>query len=83
MTPRRVSHIHFRDLIRVIDQLPSNIGRDSLVHHLISSPNILDQDPTEGAVDEGEQRARVLEPIEATREEICAFHGEEFIGKFP
>jgi len=83
MTARRVSYIHSKELIRVADQLPSNIDRASLVHNLISNYDLLDHDLTEGAVDGGEQRARVVEPVEATKEELCAFHDEEFIGKLP
>lgn len=82
MTSLKVTYIHSRDLTRVADQLPSNVGRASLVHNLISNYGLLDDNSTGATENGGEQRARVLEPVEATREELCAFHDEEFIGKF-
>jgi len=82
MAAHRVTYIYSRDLTRVADQLPSNLGRASLVHNFISSYDLLDNDTTEGTVNGGEQRARLMKPMEATREELCAFHDEEFIGKF-
>ena len=82
MAARRVTYIYSNDLTRVADRLPSNLGRPSLAHNLISNYGLLENNTIEGTGNAGQPRARVIEPIEATREELCAFHDEEFIGKF-
>ena len=69
-------------MLRVAEQLPSNIGRASLAHNLISTFDLLTDDTTERVLNGEEQRAGVLDSTEATREDLCAFHDEEFIGKF-
>ncbi|GAA5969094.1 hypothetical protein JCM3765_003436 [Sporobolomyces pararoseus] len=82
-TPRRVSYIHSPQLQRVGDVLPSNLGRASLVHSLISSYGLLEdrEEGFEGELAEGEEkmRARIVEPEQATRQELLSFHDEDFI----
>ncbi|SCV72039.1 BQ2448_4733 [Microbotryum intermedium] len=42
---RRVAYIHSQELIEAADALPSNLGRASLVHHLVDALDLLDLDP--------------------------------------
>jgi len=76
---RRVSYVHSPELQKVGDALPSNLGRSTLVHSLISSYGLIDdgQDTSDG---QGGARAKIVEPIEATRQEFLSFHDEDFIG---
>jgi len=76
---RRVSYIHSPDLQKVGDALPSNLGRSSLVHSLISSYGLIDdgQGTSDGP---GGARAKIVKPSKATRQELLSFHDEDFIG---
>ncbi|GAA5915983.1 uncharacterized protein JCM6883_006241 [Sporobolomyces salmoneus] len=76
---RRVTYIHSPELQRVGDALPSNLGRASLVHSLISSYGLLDDGEAEDDVTEGLAIAKVVEPVRARREELLSFHDEDFI----
>ena len=80
---RRVSYIHSQALIDATDALPSNIGRARPTHELISAFDLLelDDEAEDGAEIQG-ARARVVEPIPATREQLTRFHDERFVGKF-
>ncbi|GAA6023577.1 hypothetical protein JCM11491_005350 [Sporobolomyces phaffii] len=79
-TPRRVSYVHSAELARVGDALPSNLGRASLVHALISSYGLLDGDRDNDAELTGDgTRASVVPPVAATRQELMTFHDGEFI----
>lgn len=83
-TSRRVSYIHSTRLQQIGDELPSNLGRASLVHSLISSCGLLDdgEEAVEEESAEGEvkMRAKIVEPEVATRQELLSFHDEDFIG---
>ncbi|BGP48643.1 hypothetical protein JCM10450v2_004519 [Rhodotorula kratochvilovae] len=76
---RRVSYIHSDALVHSVNRLPSNLGRASLVHTLNAALDLVatDEDP---ARDHGhEQRAQVVEPREATRDELLRFHDPRYI----
>lgn len=79
---RRVSYVHSNELQRVGDALPSNVGRASLVHSLISSHGLLDdgEGEDEGNATRGYNRATIVAPARATREELLSFHDDELIG---
>ncbi|GAA5878232.1 hypothetical protein JCM1840_004043 [Sporobolomyces johnsonii] len=71
---RRVAYVHSEELIQAADVLPANEGRASLVHSLCSAYGLLD----DGERDE-QPRARLLEPIEATRDELLKFHDRAYV----
>ena len=72
------------------DLLPSNKGRSSIVHSLIESLDLLAEDPSSD-VEDGEQeqlstqpsnKARVVEVVPATRNDLCRFHDKAYVGEF-
>ncbi|GAA6042077.1 hypothetical protein JCM8097_004097 [Rhodosporidiobolus ruineniae] len=73
---RRVAYIHSEELVNAADDLPANEGRASLVHSLISSFDLLD----DGDFSTGDEaRAKVVEPVEASREDLCSFHDLRYV----
>ncbi|GAA5984140.1 hypothetical protein JCM10908_006065 [Rhodotorula pacifica] len=79
--PRRVAHIHSDELIQAADCLPANEGRASLVHSLCDSYHLLhsSHDNAELSAEDQNSRARIAEPVRATREQLTRFHDEGFI----
>ncbi|GAA5902591.1 hypothetical protein JCM6882_009325 [Rhodosporidiobolus microsporus] len=78
---RRVAYIHSDELIEIADDLPANEGRASLVHQLCSAFALLDDGDTneDAGGDEDGVRATLVEPLEASREELCRFHDAKYI----
>ncbi|GAA6061488.1 hypothetical protein JCM10212_002567 [Sporobolomyces blumeae] len=77
MPSRRVIYLHSDALIDAADALPSNQGRASLVHSLCSAFDLLDVDQNDPAATT--HRATLVEPVQASRTELCAFHDEGFV----
>lgn len=83
----RVSYISSPSLLLAADSLPSNPGRATLVHSLIVALGLLQ--PTEDDEGEGEgeevvyrgNRARLVRSEKCTREDLTAYHDEEFVGE--
>lgn len=67
-----VSYIWSEELQRISDQLPSNLGRSSLVHDLHRALGLLD-----------DENVRVVEPdLElGSRERLVRYHDTSYIGK--
>ncbi|KAA1081635.1 hypothetical protein PGTUg99_024570 [Puccinia graminis f. sp. tritici] len=64
-----------------LDRLPSNQGRSSAVHNLVSSFGLLREERTDGQDDEPpKNRARVLSTKLASRAELEEFHDPEYVG---
>ncbi|GAA5945080.1 uncharacterized protein JCM15063_001653 [Sporobolomyces koalae] len=77
--PRRVCYVHSEELQRVADALPSNLGRASLVHSLVSCCGLLDDAVDSDDPDESSKTARVISPTPATRSELEMFHDGDLI----
>ncbi|GAA5833245.1 hypothetical protein JCM9279_001466 [Rhodotorula babjevae] len=71
---RRVSYVHSDALIRAADQLPSNVGRASLVHALITGLDLVDSPGPPGL-----HRARTVQPQPASRADLLRFHDPRYI----
>lgn len=92
----RVSYIWSKQLQQVADQLPSNLGRSSVVHDLIHSFGLLGDDPhsSSGDAPDGSnaperqatvsKRARVVAPLSTfgTREQLLRYHDQTYVGWF-
>ncbi|KAA1103871.1 hypothetical protein PGT21_003247 [Puccinia graminis f. sp. tritici] len=66
-----------------LDRLPSNQGRSSAVHNLVSAFGLLREERTDGQGDEPpKNRARVLSTKLASRAELEEFHDPEYVGSF-
>lgn len=94
--PHRVAYIWSEELQHVADQLPSNIGRSTVVHDLIKSLDLLDivGDDNQCHVSEYGygakenhgpigRRARVVEPdVErfGRREHLERYHDKKYVG---
>lgn len=67
-----VSYVWSEDLQRVCDQLPSNLGRSSLLHDLHRTIGLLD-----------DENVRVVEPdLElGSRERLERYHDASYIGE--
>ncbi|KAA1080144.1 hypothetical protein PGTUg99_016597 [Puccinia graminis f. sp. tritici] len=64
-----------------LDRLPSNQGRSSAVHNLVSAFGLLREERTDGQGDEPpKNRARVLSTKLASRAELEEFHDPEYVG---
>lgn len=84
MEPRKVSYVHSKALLAAADRLPSNLGRASLVHSLIDALELLQSDDeidAEGIERRSGNRARVIESVPATREDLLKFHEKKFVGE--
>ncbi|GAA5967732.1 hypothetical protein JCM11641_005748 [Rhodosporidiobolus odoratus] len=75
---RRVAYLHSRQLLHAADQLPANEGRASLVHHLISALGLLQDTNGDNPQDE-QARARIVQPREAIKDELCRFHDPKYV----
>lgn len=62
----KVGYAYSQKLIEVADKLPSNVGRASRVQSLINAFGLLDN-------------CDLLEPVECSKQELCAYHDQEFI----
>ena len=78
---RDVAYIHSSALIQAADDLPSNLGRASLVHDLIEALNLLDTGDggSESALG---ARARVVQSKTATRLDLERFHDPGYLGEW-
>ncbi|WVW84091.1 hypothetical protein I302_106120 [Kwoniella bestiolae CBS 10118] len=79
----RVGYIWSQELQDVSDDLPSNIGRSSMVHALIKALDLLDDETEDGDVNNGEDRnkARIVPPDEELGTEQCLlkYHDQSYI----
>lgn len=78
---RRVAYIHSEELTEAADALPSNVGRAGLVHRLVAALDLLEDDEEDEEPRLGGNRARVVEPLPATREQLTKFHDERYVGE--
>ena len=83
----RVAYINSEALLSAADTLPSNIGRASLVHSLISSYKLLESDPSHENLNTASQdcipppTARIVESKPATERELLEFHDSQYVGQ--
>lgn len=84
-TPR-VVYVTSENTRTYANLLPSNRGRSSIVHSLIDSLGLLE---SESDADEEKNedvsrpedlsRARVIEPLQMSRSDLCRFHDKEYV----
>ncbi|GAA5821558.1 hypothetical protein JCM3770_006823 [Rhodotorula araucariae] len=77
---RRVAYVHSDALTQAADRLPSNPGRASLVHALIAALDLVATDESSSRSHGHEPRATVVQPREATCEELLRFHDSRYVG---
>jgi hypothetical protein len=83
----RVAYVHSKRLQAVSDQLPSNVGRSSLVHSLIAAYGLLSQGLDKASLEvdntdcKGKSKATVVEPEEATRLDLLRYHDAAYVGE--
>jgi histone deacetylase 8 len=63
---KKVSYVYSPELIRIVDHLPSNLGRASIVHELIRSYGLLDD-------------LLIVSPSYAKDSDILEYHDEDFL----
>ncbi|WWC89170.1 uncharacterized protein L201_004088 [Kwoniella dendrophila CBS 6074] len=80
-TTPRVSYIWSQELQDVSDDLPSNIGRSSMVHGLIKALELLDEIIEDKAHIDNHPRAQVVAPDEdlGTGDCLLKYHDKEYI----
>lgn len=93
-SPPRVVYITSSEQRSYADLLPSNKGRSSIVHSLIEALDLLNYDEDDERLsspeDDAEKeehvpklnRARVLEPVPATRADLCRFHDKAYVSSY-
>lgn len=92
--PPRVVYVSSAQGRSYADRLPSNIGRSSIVHALIQSLDLVEDDTTNdndddesistsqstlGKEDKPSNRARAVEPIPAGRSDLSRFHDRDYV----
>jgi acetoin utilization deacetylase AcuC-like enzyme len=69
---KRVAYVSSANLREAADQLPSNIGRSSLVHSLIDSLDLISEDPEKG-------KAWLVDALPATKKDLTRFHASDYV----
>lgn len=69
---RTVAYVSSPELREASDQLPSNIGRSSLVHGLIDSLDLISEQRQEG-------KAWLVESLPAIKKDLTRFHASDYV----